>query len=73
MLQELLAQPHVTRYFVSRVYAALGDRNEALEWLETSYRERGEWFLLLKMDPRFDDLRTEARFQELIRRLNFPS
>jgi TolB-like protein/Tfp pilus assembly protein PilF len=60
------------RYFVSRIYAALGKTNEALEWLEASYQEHGEWLVLLKVDPRFDSLREDTRFQDLIRRMNFP-
>jgi tetratricopeptide (TPR) repeat protein len=73
ILQELTAQPHVTAYFVSRIYAALGNTEEAFKWLETAYRERGEWMALLKVDPRFDSLHGDARFQDLMRRLNFPS
>jgi TolB-like protein len=73
ILQELTARPHVTAYFVSRVYAALGDTKEAFRWLETSYRENGEWLVLLNVDPRFDSLHGDARFQDLLRRMNFPS
>jgi hypothetical protein len=57
---------------VSRIYAALGDTNETFKWLETSYREHGEWMVLLMVDPRFDSLRDDARFQDLMRRMNFP-
>jgi TolB-like protein/Tfp pilus assembly protein PilF len=72
ILDELTGQRHVTAYFVSRIYAALGKTNEALKWLETSYRDHGEWMVLLKVDPRFDSLRDDARFQGLMRRMNFP-
>jgi TolB-like protein/Flp pilus assembly protein TadD len=72
ILQELTSRPHVTAYFVSRIYAALGDTNETFKWLETSYREHGEWMVLLMVDPRFDSLRDDARFQDLMRRMNFP-
>jgi TolB-like protein/Tfp pilus assembly protein PilF len=72
ILHELTRQRHVTAYFVSRIYAALDKTDEALKWLETSYRERGEWMVLLKVDPRFDSLRDDARLQDLMRRMNFP-
>jgi TolB-like protein/Tfp pilus assembly protein PilF len=72
ILHELTGQRHVTAYFVSRIYAALGKTNEAFEWLETAYQEHGEWMILLKVDPRFDSLRDDARFQDLMRRINFP-
>jgi TolB-like protein len=72
ILHELTGQQHVTAYFVSRIYAALGKKNEALDWLENAYQEHGEWMILLKVDPRFDSLRDDARFQDLMRRMNFP-
>jgi TolB-like protein len=72
ILQELSKQRHVPAYFVGRIYAALGERDEAFRWLEAAYRERGEWLVLLKIDPRFDSLRSDPRFQDLMRRMNFP-
>jgi len=72
ILQDLLKQPHVTAYFASRIYAALGKNDEALRWLETAYDTRGEWLVLAKVDARLDDLRSDARFQDLLRRMNFP-
>jgi hypothetical protein len=33
--------------------AALGQKDEALQWLETSYQQQAEWLLLLKVDARF--------------------
>jgi TolB-like protein/Flp pilus assembly protein TadD len=71
-LRELSKQQYVTPYFVGRIYAALGKRDEAFSWLETAYREREPWMVLLKTDPRFDDLRPDPRFQDLLRRMNFP-
>ena len=73
ILQELSKQRHVPAYFVGRIYAALGERDEAFRWLEAAYRERGEWLVLLKVDPRFDSLRPDPRFQDLLRRMNFPA
>jgi TolB-like protein/Flp pilus assembly protein TadD len=71
-LRELSKQQYVTPYFVGRIYAALGKKDEALRWLETAYRERDPWMLLLKTEARFDGLRSDARFQDLLRRMNFP-
>ena len=71
-LQELLSKPHVTAYFVARIYAALGENEEALRWLESAYREHAEWLALLKVDARFNDLRLDSRFQDLMHRMNFP-
>jgi TolB-like protein/Tfp pilus assembly protein PilF len=71
-LQELSKQQYVTSYVVARIYAALGETDEALRWLETAYQERAAWMVALKIDPRFDNLRSDARFQDLMRRMNFP-
>jgi TolB-like protein/Flp pilus assembly protein TadD len=73
ILQELSKQRHAPAYFVARICAALGHRDEALRWLETAYRERGEWLVLLKVDPRFDDLRCDPRFQDLLHLMKFPA
>lgn len=72
ILHQLTGQRHVTAYFVSRIYTALGKKNEAIECLETACQEHGEWMVLLKVDPRFDSLRDDTRFQDLMRRMNFP-
>jgi len=71
-LHELSKQRYVTPYGVARIHAALGEKEEALHWLETAYRERAEWMVLLKVDPCLDDLRPDPRFQDLLRRMNFP-
>jgi len=72
-LQELSKQRYVTPYVVARIYNTLGRKDEALHWLETAYRERAEWMVLLKVDPCWDDLRSDPRFQDLMRRMNFPA
>jgi TolB-like protein/lipoprotein NlpI len=71
-LNELSRQRHATAYIFGRIYAALGQKDEAFRWLETAYREHGEWMILLKTEPQFDCLRSEPRFQDLLRRMNFP-
>jgi len=72
VLRELTGKVNVTAYFVSRIHAALGESNEAIDWLEIAYKQHGEWMVLLKVDPRFDSLRHDSRFQGLMRRMNFP-
>jgi len=72
-LSELSKQRYVTPYVVGRIYAALDDKDEAFRRLETAYRERDPWMVLLRTDPRFDDLRSDPRLQALLRRMNFPA
>jgi len=59
--------------FVSRIYATLGKKHETFKWLERAYQEHGEWLVLLRLDPRFENLRDDPRFQDLMRRVNFPA
>ena len=49
------------------VYAALGDRDQAMAWLERGYAERVNPSVLLR--PGFDPLRADPRFQGLLRRV----
>jgi hypothetical protein len=72
VLRELTGKAHVTGYFVSRIHAALGESNKAIDWLEIAYKQRGEWMALLKIDRRFDSLHDDPRFQDLMRRMSFP-
>jgi TolB-like protein/DNA-binding winged helix-turn-helix (wHTH) protein/Tfp pilus assembly protein PilF len=53
-------------------YLGLGDKDEALTFLERAYEEEDPALFWLKMSPLFDPLRTEPRFQDLLRRVNFP-
>ena len=45
---------------------------EAFEWLERAYDERDGTLAFIKNDPAYDGLRSDRRFQDLLRRMNFP-
>jgi serine/threonine protein kinase/Tfp pilus assembly protein PilF len=66
-------QTYVSSYGISLIYVALGDKDPAFQWLERAYQERDENFIHLKVDPRLDPVRSESRFQELLRRVNLAS
>jgi TolB-like protein/DNA-binding winged helix-turn-helix (wHTH) protein/Tfp pilus assembly protein PilF len=55
---------------IAMIYAALGNHDEAMNWLEKSYQERFNPGVLLR--PGFDPLRSDPRFQELVRRIGLP-
>jgi TolB-like protein/Tfp pilus assembly protein PilF/DNA-binding winged helix-turn-helix (wHTH) protein len=57
---------------IARIYAALGETDQAFGWLEKAYDDREHWLVTLKVDPMFDLLRSDPRFQDLVRRMNFP-
>ncbi len=59
---------------IALVYAGLGQNNEAMEWLEKGFRAHSSWFTQfgLKVDPRWDGLRSDARFRDLLKHIGFP-
>jgi serine/threonine-protein kinase len=71
-LRQLSKQRYVSPYGIAQVYTALGDFDQAFAWLEKAYEERPYELLYLKVDPRNDPLRSDPRFQDLLRRMNFP-
>jgi eukaryotic-like serine/threonine-protein kinase len=53
----------------AHVHAALGEREQAFVLLEKAFEHRSPGMVWLKVDPRFDSLRTDARFTRLLRRM----
>ena len=68
-LQELSTQRYVAAYNLALIYASLGDKGNALEWLEKAYEDRSTQLIWIKADPRLDNLRSEPRFKAVIKRL----
>jgi len=57
---------------IAYVYTGLGQNQQALDLLERAYRERSWELVFLQVEPWFDELRTEPRFVDLIKRIDFP-
>jgi hypothetical protein len=53
-------------------YANLGEKDQALAWLQVAYEERSPGLVGLRVEPRFDTLRSDSRFQALLRRIGLP-
>jgi len=51
----------------------LGEKDEALGWLEEAYKEHSFQMQFLKLEPRWDSLRSDPRFTELVRRVGVPN
>jgi hypothetical protein len=62
----------VGRYEIALIYAGLGLKDEAFAWLEKSFSARDKGLTYLKIDPCLDPLRSDSRFQDLLRRVGFP-
>jgi eukaryotic-like serine/threonine-protein kinase len=63
---------YVSPYDIALVYIGLGDKDEAFAWLDKAYAARSNDMSNLKEDPMFDSLRSDPRFKDLLRRMNFP-
>jgi tetratricopeptide (TPR) repeat protein len=64
---------YVSPYMIATIYAGLGDKDRAFEFLEKAYQERS-WDIVwaLRADLRIDNLRSDLRFPALLRRVGFP-
>ena len=61
---------YVSAYYIATIYAGLGEKDQAWAWLEKSYEERASWLSnQFKFDPRFDSLRADPRYHDLLRRM----
>jgi TolB-like protein/DNA-binding winged helix-turn-helix (wHTH) protein/Tfp pilus assembly protein PilF len=72
ILAQMLEQSkkrYVSPFYVSVVYAGLHENEKAMDWLEKAYEDRSNAIIFLKVDPDFDGLRSNPRFQVLLRRL----
>jgi tetratricopeptide (TPR) repeat protein len=72
-LKERLEEDTIGLFEVALIYAGLGEKDQAFEWLDKAYEERDKGLMYLKAEPALDPLRSDPRFQDLLRRMNFPS
>jgi tetratricopeptide (TPR) repeat protein len=72
ILAELLSdQDYIPPVDLAAIYMSLGDKENALRWLEAGYQTRSDPITYINNEPRFDPLRSDPRFQDLIRRIGF--
>jgi tetratricopeptide (TPR) repeat protein len=71
-LMERAKHQYLSPYNIATIYVALGDYPRALQSLEDALDDRSESCPDLNVDPRLDPLRSNPRFQNLLRRMNFP-
>lgn len=75
LLEELKSrskQSYVPWFYIAGIYAGLGEKDQAIANLEKAYDQREQGLAVMKREPMFDPLRSDARFQELLRRMNLP-
>jgi tetratricopeptide (TPR) repeat protein len=72
LLDELVERSkhrYTSPYLIAYVQIGLGERDRAIASLERAYADRDQWMMYLKVDPHMDDLRSDPRFNDLIRRM----
>ena len=71
-LKEQAGHRYVSPGTMADIYWSLGERDKAFALFNQAYDERDNMIVLLKVEPMFDPLRSDPRFQRLVRRVGFP-
>ncbi|HET7470957.1 MAG TPA: protein kinase, partial [Gemmatimonadales bacterium] len=71
-LDSLSRTQYVTSYAVAAVHVALGWPDSAFAWLDRAVQERTHWLVWLNRDPRWEPLRRDPRYAELVNRVGLP-
>jgi tetratricopeptide (TPR) repeat protein len=75
MISELLEaskNQYLSPHDMSLIYTAMGDYDETLSWLEKAYEQRDGSLVWCRVAPECDPMRSDARFQNLLHRMDFP-
>jgi tetratricopeptide (TPR) repeat protein len=72
-LTKLAKHKYVAAHFLAGIHIGLGENDCAIEYLEKSYMEHSHWLIYLHIDPSMDALRSDPRFQDLLRRVALPA
>lgn len=71
-LEERAQREYVSPYSIASVYAGLGETDRALSWLERAYDDRTHWLVFLRVEPMFDSVRGDGRFEKLLSLIDQP-
>jgi non-specific serine/threonine protein kinase len=72
-LKDLSKRRYVAPLSIAIVYVGLREKQQAFEWLDKAYEDHSFFLEWIKVDPRFNSLRGEPRFQDLLRRIGLGS
>ena len=71
-LKDVAGRRYVPLYTFAMIYAGLGEKDQAFQWLEKSYQAREPKITRIKVEPLLDNLRSDPRFADLVRRIGLP-
>lgn len=69
-MNELSSRRYVSPLEIAIVYTGLGEKDLAFERFEKAYLERAGALIYLKVEPLYDSLRADARYLDLLQRMN---
>jgi TolB-like protein/Tfp pilus assembly protein PilF len=65
-LTERSKTQYVSSYWIAMIHVGLGEKDNAFTWLERAFQERSSWLAWAGVEPRFDTLRSDPRFDSLL-------
>lgn len=71
-LLDISTDKYISPYDVAMIYVGLGENEHAWTWLRKALEQRSPWMGYLKVEPQVDALRSDPRFQELVRIVGLP-
>ena len=71
-LHEVSSQRYVAHRGIAEIHIGLGEIDEAFVWLEHGFQQRNGWLIHIRDNPRYDPLRADPRYLDLVRRMHFP-
>ncbi len=69
-LEEQINQKYVSPYLIASIYSALNKGDLAFQWLEKANESRDVYILFLKVDPVLDNIRSDPRFETMLKKIN---
>jgi tetratricopeptide (TPR) repeat protein len=72
LLEEYKAPPASDPVDIAELYARLGEKELAFEWLEKAFAQHSDYLVRLKEEVGFDNLRSDPRYADLLRRVGLP-
>jgi len=71
-LKEISKRGYVSPYNIAEIYARMGDKPQALVWLGQAFNQRDSKLTYVRVEPAFDQMRSDPQFQHIAQRLGMP-
>jgi DNA-binding winged helix-turn-helix (wHTH) protein/tetratricopeptide (TPR) repeat protein len=73
LLEDWAKRRYVPACWFAALYTRLGEGDQAFAWMEKAWEERSNWLIYLRVDPLFDELRADRRFDQIVQRVGLPA